>query len=78
LVPAGQFVEVYLNAPLEVCERRDPKGLYAKARAGDIADFTGVSAPYEPPLHPDLELNTADTSPEDCVAAILKHLERIR
>lgn len=78
LVPAGQFVEVYLNAPLEVCERRDPKGLYAKARAGDIADFTGVSAPYEAPLHPDLELNTADTSPEECVAAILKHLERIR
>ena len=58
-LPPGQFIEVYLNAPLEVCEQRDPKGLYAKARAGEIPDFTGVSAPYEPPLHPELELPTA-------------------
>ena len=57
-LPPGQFVEVYLNAPLEVCEQRDSKGLYAKARAGEIRDFTGVSAPYEPPANPELELPT--------------------
>ncbi len=78
LVASGRFVEVYLNAPLEICERRDPKGLYAKARTGEIADFTGVSAPYEPPLHPDLELKTDTTPLPDCVSAIVKHLNRTR
>ena len=53
------FFEVYVNTPLEVCERRDPKGLYARARAGELSDFTGVDAPYEVPLHPDLELTPA-------------------
>ena len=58
-MPPGQFIEVYLNAPLEVCEQRDPKGLYAKARAGKIKEFTGVTAPYEAPAKPEIELPTA-------------------
>lgn len=54
----GSFLEIYVNAPLEVCEERDPKGLYKRARAGLIADFTGIGAPYEPPLISDVECNT--------------------
>ncbi len=73
-LPPGQFVEVYLNTPLEVCEQRDSKGLYAKARAGEIRDFTGVSAPYEPPASPELELPTAQLTVEECVARIVEFL----
>jgi adenylyl-sulfate kinase len=62
------FVEVFVNAPLEVCEARDPKHLYQKARAGQIKEFTGVSAPYEPPDAPELELRTDRQTPEECVA----------
>ena len=65
-----RFVEVYLNASLDVCERRDPKGLYAKARAGQIAEFTGVSAPYEPPLVPDLTIDTGASSLDESVATL--------
>lgn len=54
----GDFIEVYVNAPLEVCERRDPKGLYRKARAGELHGFTGVDDPYEPPLEPEVECRT--------------------
>jgi bifunctional enzyme CysN/CysC len=72
--PTGQFVEVYLNAPLEVCEQRDTKGLYAKARAGEIRDFTGVSAPYEPPVDPELELPTGQLTADECVARIVDYL----
>src|SRR5262245_33268696 len=74
IAPEGRFIEVYLNTPLAVCEQRDPKGLYAKARAGKIKDFTGISAPYEPPFKPELELHTEETSLADCIAAILKRL----
>jgi adenylyl-sulfate kinase len=74
LAPEGRFIEVYLNTPLEVCEQRDPKGLYAKARAGEIKDFTGISAPYEPPSNPELELHTGQLSVAECVSAILKRL----
>ena len=77
IAPEGKFIEVYLNTPLEVCERRDPKGLYAKARAGAIKDFTGISAPYEKPSKPDLELCTGDLGVADCVAAILERLRKI-
>ena len=77
IAPAGKFVEVYLNAPLEVCERRDPKGLYAKARTGEIKEFTGVSAPYEAPLNPEIELRTDQLPVEDCVAQILARLSKI-
>lgn len=68
------FVEVYVNASLETVTARDVKGLYAKARAGEIASFTGVSDPYEPPLAPDVEVRTDQLSVEACVAAILEKL----
>ena len=67
VVGGDRFIEVHVAAPLEVCEKRDPKGLYARARRGEIADFTGVSAPYEPPEAPDLVIETAQSSVESCV-----------
>ena len=73
-LPPGQFVEVYLNIPVEACEHRDSKGLYAKARAGEIQDFTGVSAPYEAPDKPELELATAQLNVEECVSRIVAFL----
>jgi adenylylsulfate kinase len=79
IVGAGRFIEVYLDAPLEICEQRDPKGLYRRARAGQIADFTGVSAPYEAPEAPTLVLATGRRGVEDCVAELLALVqERIR
>jgi bifunctional enzyme CysN/CysC len=75
LVNEGEFVEVYVNAPLEVCEQRDPKGLYKKARAGEIANFTGVSAPYEPPDRPELVVHTDKQTPAECVAHIIDFLK---
>jgi bifunctional enzyme CysN/CysC len=68
------FVEVFVNTPLEECERRDPKGLYARARAGEVPQFTGVSDPYEPPEHPDLEWRPEDGSVADAVDAVLRVL----
>jgi adenylyl-sulfate kinase len=78
IVPAGKFFEVYLNAPLEVCEGRDRKGLYAKARAGTIKEFTGISAPYEAPLKPEVELRTDQLSVGESVAKILTCLNNVR
>ena len=69
-----RFYEVYLDAPLEVCEERDPKGLYRKAREGLITEFTGVSAPYEAPMAPALTLNTATQSINECVEALMSLL----
>ena len=71
-----RFHEVYIEADLETCERRDPKGLYRKARRGEIDEFTGVSAPYEPPETPDLVIDTAATSVDDCTARIVDYVER--
>ena len=65
------FVEVFVDTPLEECEQRDPKGLYAKARAGEITGFTGIDDPYEAPPHPDLVLTPADGSPADQAARVL-------
>jgi adenylylsulfate kinase len=67
VVGAGRFIEVHVDAPLEVCEKRDPKGFYAKARRGEIAEFTGVSAPYEAPEAADLVIETAQASVASCV-----------
>lgn len=75
IMPAGRFIEVHVNAPIEVCERRDPKGLYAKARAKEIKEFTGISAPYEQPLHPEIELRTDQLSVSESVARVLEHLQ---
>lgn len=66
-----RFVEVFVNTPIDECERRDPKGLYAKARAGEITGFTGIDDPYEPPTSPDLELTPALATVEDCAGAVL-------
>ncbi len=70
------FHELYISADLETCERRDPKGLYKRARAGEIAEFTGVSAPYEPPEKPELVVDTAQTDVEGCVDEIVAYIER--
>jgi len=74
--PFGGFVMVYLATPVEVCERRDRKGLYAKARAGILKDFTGVSDPYEEPKDAEIVINTADVTPEEGAQAIMLHMER--
>jgi bifunctional enzyme CysN/CysC len=76
ILEPGKFVEVYVNAPLRVCEERDPKGLYAKARANQIKDFTGVSAPYEAPEHPELELPTDQLTVAESVARIIEYLHQ--
>lgn len=73
-LPQGDFIEVYCNSPLEVCKARDPKGMYAKAEKGLIADFTGVSAPYEAPLAPELTVNTGSESVDTSVQVLLSFL----
>lgn len=71
LVPPGAFLEVFVDTPLEVCEARDPKGLYRKARAGEITDFTGISAPYEAPVDPEIHLETDGLSIDACAEAVV-------
>jgi len=75
LVSENDFIEIYCNSPLAVCEERDVKGLYKKARAGEIKNYTGISSPYEPPEHPDLVLDTANASVETNVEKVLRFLE---
>ena len=72
----ADFIEVFVSCPLDVCERRDPKGLYHRARAGEIRDFTGIDAPYEAPENPELIVETQDREVDECVAQILDHLRR--
>jgi bifunctional enzyme CysN/CysC len=76
LVDEGEFVEVFVDAPLAVAEARDPKGLYAKARRGELANFTGVGSPYEPPEHPEIHLDTATLTAEQAAERIVETLER--
>jgi len=75
LCAPGRFVEAFVNAPLDVCERRDPKGLYAKVRANLLKEFTGISSPYEPPLHPEVELRTDQFDIGECLARLLAVIE---
>ncbi len=75
ITPAGQFVEVFVNAPLEICEQRDTKGLYAKARANQIKEFTGISAPYESPENPEVELRTDKMTVAESVARVIEFLD---
>jgi len=70
IIGEKDFIEIFLNPPLEVCEQRDTKGLYKKARAGEIKDFTGISSPFEVPRHPDLEIDTSVTPIKDSVELI--------
>jgi len=74
LVKQGEFIEIYCEADLSVCEQRDVKGLYAKARRGEIIDFTGISSPYESPLQPELVLNTGREPLQYCVDKVLAYL----
>jgi adenylylsulfate kinase-like enzyme len=76
LFQEGEFVEVYVDTPLEVCEARDPKGLYRKARAGLISHFTGIDSDYEVPEQPELALNTSDTSADAAADILLAELRR--
>lgn len=75
IVGDDNFVEVYINTPIEECERRDVKGLYAKARRGEINNFTGISAPYEAPITPLIEINTTEQSIDESVANILSVID---
>jgi adenylylsulfate kinase len=70
------FVEVHVSTPLEECEKRDVKGLYARARRGEIAEFTGISSPYEPPVKPELRLDTSKQSLDESLRQVLKVLSR--
>lgn len=72
----GDFIEVFVDAPLAVCESRDPKGLYRKARTGEIAGFTGIDDPYEPPVNPDLRLDSSAQSPDELAEQVVAHLRR--
>jgi adenylylsulfate kinase len=74
IIGAENFIEVYVNSPLNVCEQRDTKGLYQKARRGEIKDFTGINAPFEPPLHPDVELLTDTQSVVESVQQLYSYI----
>jgi adenylylsulfate kinase len=74
MLQEGEFIEIYVKCPLEVCESRDPKGLYKKARAGEIKDFTGISAPYEEPLNPELMIETDKQTIEESVQQVVGYL----
>jgi adenylyl-sulfate kinase len=74
LQAGAEFVEIFVDAPLAVCEQRDPKGLYQKARAGKLKGFTGIDAPYEPPEDPEIAVRTDKQSAEESVAQILTEL----
>ena len=71
----GDFIEILCNANLEVCEKRDPKGLYKKARAGEIKDFTGISSPYEVPEHPEIIVETGTQTVEESIAQVIDYLK---
>lgn len=71
----GQFIEVFINAPMSVCESRDVKGLYAKARSGEIENFTGISSSYEPPLNPEIVLHTDRQTVEESVEVVMDFLQ---
>jgi adenylylsulfate kinase len=70
------FIEVHVNTPIETCEQRDPKGLYKKARAGQLKGFTGIDDPYEAPLHPELTLDATGTSPQEAAAQLIDYLRK--
>lgn len=75
LLPDGAFVEVFVDTPLEICEARDPKGLYKKARAGEISNFTGLDAPYETPVDPEIHLRTVELTVDEAADAVVQYLK---
>jgi len=78
MVEHGDFIEIFCNAPIEVCEARDVKGMYKKARAGQIAEFTGISSPYEAPENPELSVNTGKEELDDCVQQVISEMAQRR
>jgi bifunctional enzyme CysN/CysC len=76
LLEEGEFIEVFVDTPLEICEQRDPKGLYKRARAGEITNFTGIDSEYQAPESPELHIRTTEVSPEQAVEELIRHLER--
>jgi len=74
LLEQGEFIEVYIDTPIEVCEQRDPKGLYKKARAGEIKDFTGIDSTYDVPKSPTIHVKTAEKSVKECAQQVVEHL----
>ena len=76
LMLEGEFVEVFVDTPLEVCEQRDVKGLYAKARTGELPNFTGISSPYDAPLKPEVRIDTTMVSAEEAADQIIDYLSR--
>jgi adenylyl-sulfate kinase len=76
LVEEKEFVEVYISTPLSTCEERDPKGLYKKARSGQIKNFTGIDSDYEVPHHPEVTLNTAELNVSECVDRVISYLKQ--
>lgn len=76
MVGHGDFIEIYCNAPIEVCEARDVKGMYKKARSGQIAEFTGISSPYEAPEHPEREVDTGTAELDDCVQQVIGEMKQ--
>ena len=74
LVEQGEFIEIFVDTPLEVCEQRDPKGLYKKARAGIIKNFTGVSDPYQVPEAPEIQIDTQNYTPDEVVQELIDRL----
>ena len=74
LMESGEFVEIFVDAPIDVCEARDVKGHYAKARRGELPHFTGIDSPYEPPENPELHINTVKLSPDEAVDRIVQFL----
>jgi adenylylsulfate kinase len=75
LVGTGEFIEIFVDTPLSVCEGRDPKGLYKKARAGEIPNFTGIDSPYEAPHHPDVHIFNDDITVEDAAQKVIAYLK---
>ena len=78
LVPAGKFVEVFVDTPLLLCEQRDNKGLYRRARAGEIVNFTGIDSPFERPVEPEIVIDTTGRSPGQCIDTIMNYLHAHR
>lgn len=76
LVPAGKFIEVFVDCPLSICEQRDPKGLYRKARLGLVPQFTGIDSPYEAPLSPEIAVNTGELTIDESTELLTRHLRQ--
>lgn len=77
LLPEGRFFEVFIDTPIEICEQRDPKGLYVKARAGEIKNFTGIDSAYDVPVNPDIHIETAKMNIYDCAMQVINHLSKL-